>query len=160
VTRFNIEFDTRSYEFDAEGMVPAHVLLRYMEHLRWQSTIRDLPELVKLFREGHTFVVVAQTLHVTKNIGTAIPISGNLWIGRTGRTSVVFHHTFHGVDDGELFAAGSTTAVYLTQGGMPTPLPDCLGEADPDPPSMPDLNSQNFSEITGSVRVLLSCACQ
>ncbi len=147
MTRFNIVFDSRGYELDAEGMVPAHVLLRYMEHLRWQYAIRDLPELVALFREGHTFVVVAQTLRVARDIGMSIPISGNLWIGRTGRTSVVFHHAFYSTDDGELFAAGSTTAVYLAQRGVPTPLPDCLWQTDPGPSIMPDLNPSKIPEI-------------
>lgn len=151
MTRFNIVFSSRGYELDAEGMVPAHVLLRYMEHLRWEYIIRDLPEIAASFREGHTFVVVAQTLRVTRDIGMAIPIRGNLWIGRSGRTSIVFHHTFHRVDDEELFAAGSTTAVYLAERGVPTSLPDCLGQADPNPAMMPDLNAPKFAEIPSTL---------
>ena len=148
--RSNIVFESRGYELDAEGMVPAHVLLRYMEHLRWEYAIHDLPELMALFQDCNTFVVVAQTLRVTRDIGMAIPIRCKLWIGRTGRTSIVFHHTFHRVDDGELIAAGSATEVYMSQRGVPTPLPDCLWQEDPDPSMMPDMNPPKFTEIPPS----------
>ena len=147
VNPFNIVFGSRGYELDAEGKVPAHVLLRYMEHLRWEYTRRDLRELVALFRQGHTFVVVSQALRVYRDIGLAIPIRGNLWIGRTGRSSIVFHHTFHHADDGELFAAGSTVAVFLAPDTVPTRLPDILEEPDTDPPMMPDLTPPGFTEI-------------
>jgi acyl-CoA thioesterase FadM len=137
MSRFDIALDSRGYELDADGLVPAHVLLRYMEHLRWEYAIRDLPELAALYRDGHTFVVVAQTLRVARDIGMAIPIQGTLWIGRTGRTSIVFRHAFHRVDDGELVAAGNTTAVY----------PDCLRHQDADPFMMPDPDPPRFTEI-------------
>lgn len=147
VNPFHIVFDSRGYELDAEGIVPAHVLLRYMEHLRWEYTRRDLRELVTLFRQGHTFVVVSQTLRVCGDIGLAVPIRGTLWIGRTGRSSIFFHHTFHHVEDGELFAAGSTVAVFLAPDAVPTRLPDNLGQPDKDPPMMPDLTPPKFTEI-------------
>ena len=148
MTAFDIVFEIRGYELDAEGKVPAYGFLRYMEHLRWEHTIRDLPEITALFRKGNAFVVVAQTLRVTRDTGRSSPIRGSLWIVRAGRTSIVFHHAFHRVDDGELFAAGSTTAVYLSPGGMPAPLPDCLVQTDPDPEWMPDLNAPKFGEIS------------
>ena len=132
---------------DAEGRVPAHVLLRYMEHLRWEYARRALPELVELFRQGHTFVVVAQTLCVAGDIGLATPIRGRLWTGRTGRTSIVFGHTFHRADVGELFAAGSTTAVFLAPGGAPSPLPEFLQQCDAEPPTTPELHPPQFSEM-------------
>jgi len=149
VTAFDIVFEIRGYELDAEGKVPAHGFLRYMEHLRWEHTIRDLPEISALLRKGHALVVVAQTLRVIKDIGMAgSPIRGSLWIVRTGRTSIVFHHAFHGADDGELYAAGSTTTVYLSPGGTPALLPDCLLRTDPDPAAMPDLNVPKFVEMS------------
>lgn len=147
VTPFNIVFDARGYELDAEARVPAHMWLHYMEHLRWEYTIRDLPEVSDLFRKGHSIVVVAQTLRVIRDIGVATPMRGSLWIGRTGRTSVVFSHAFHHADDGELLAAGSIIAVYLGLNGIPTPLPDSLFQTDPDPFMMPDLNPPEFTEI-------------
>jgi len=151
VTPFNIEFESRGYELDADGCVPTHMLLRYMEHMRWEYTRRDLQELVALFRQGYTFVVVAQTLRVTGDIGLAVPVRGNLWIGHTGRTSVVFRHAFDDVRSGELFAAGSTTIVFLAPGGAPTPLPDVLGPADTDPIMIPDLTKPELPEMPPEV---------
>jgi acyl-CoA thioesterase FadM len=147
VNPFNIVFNSRGYELDAEGIVPAHVLLRYMEHLRWEYTRRDLRELVALFRQGYTFVVVSQALRISGDIGLAIPIRGNLWISRTGRSSIVFQHTFHHVDNGELFAAGSTVVVFLAPDNVPTRLPDILEQADTDLPMMPDLTPPEFTEM-------------
>ena len=99
------------------------------------------------YRKGHSIVVVAQTLRVIRGIGVSVPMRGSLWIGRTGRTSVVFNHAFHHVNDGDFLAAGSITAVYLGLNGMPSPLPDSLFQADPDPFIMPDLNPPEFTEI-------------
>ncbi len=147
MARFNIVFDTRGYELDAEARVPVHMWLHYMEHLRWEYTIRELPEVSALFRKGHSIVVVAQTLRVIRDIGVSVPIRGSLWIGRTGRTSAVFNHAFHHADDGGLLAAGSITAVYLGLSGTPTPLPGSLFQAVPDPFEMPDLNAPEFTEM-------------
>ncbi len=147
MTPFNIIFDTRGYELDAEARVPTHMWLHYMEHLRWEYTIREMPEVSALFRKGHSIVVVAQTLRVIRDIGVSVPMRGSLWIGRTGRTSVVFNHAFHHADDGDLLAAGNIAAVYLGLSGVPSPLPDSLFQTVPDPFVMPDLYPPEFTEI-------------
>jgi acyl-CoA thioesterase FadM len=146
VTPFNIEFSSRGYELDAEGFIPVYVMLRYMEHLRWGYSIRHLPEVVALFEEGHTFVVVSQTLRVEGDIGMAVPIRGQIWIAHTGRTSLAFHQTFHAAEGGELLAAARTTAVYLGQHGAPAPLPEYIRE-DPEPLDIPDLNQPELPEM-------------
>ena len=147
MTCFEIELSSRGYELDAEGFVPVHVLLRYMEHLRWEHAIRGVPEVVAMVRGGHAFVVVAQTLCVVGDIGVATPIRGTLWNGSIGRTSIVFRHALHRGDNGELFAAGSATLVHLARNGAPTLLRDCFGAPDADPYVIPDLNPQEFAEI-------------
>ena len=136
---------------DAEGFVPVYVILRYMEHLKWGYTIRHLPGIVALFKEGHTFVVVAQTLRVIGDIAMAVPLRANIWIAHTGRTSLAFHQTFHAVDGSKLLAAGSTTAVYLGQHGAPTPLPEYIEREDPKPFSMPDLHHPELPETPASL---------
>jgi acyl-CoA thioesterase FadM len=143
---FNTVFDTRGYELDAEARVPVHMWLRYMEHLRWEHTVRNSPEISALFRKGDAIVVVAQTLRIIRDIGVAIPIRGTLWIGRTGRTSVVFNHAFHHADDGGLLAAGNIIAVYLSQ-GVPAPLPHHLFRVDPYPFALPELIPAKFPEM-------------
>jgi acyl-CoA thioesterase FadM len=144
---FNTVFDTRGYELDAEARVPAHMWLRYMEHLRWEHTVRNSPEISALFRKGDAIVVVAQTLRIIRDIGVAIPLRGTLWIGRTGRTSVVFSHAFRHADDGGLLAAGNIIAVYLNR-GVPAPLPRHLFRVDPDPFALPELTPAKFPETT------------
>jgi acyl-CoA thioesterase FadM len=151
VARFNSVFRSRGYDLDAERLVPAHVLLRYMEHLRWEYAARGASEVVALFREGHAFMVVAQTLRIARDIGVDVPISGTLWIGHSGRTSFTYLHTLHHSDEGGLIAAGSTTAVYLGLRGIPSPLPDCLRQTDSDPPMMPDLKPPDSGDIRPAV---------
>jgi acyl-CoA thioesterase FadM len=147
MARVEVELVSRGYELDAEGLVPPHVLLRYMEHLRWEYIGGSSNEVKALFREGHTFMVVAQTLRIEGDIGLRIPLRGTLWIGRTGRTSMDFHHVFHRVKDGKLLAEGIVTTVYLGRRGSPTPLPACLDEADSDPPMKLDLKPPVFGDM-------------
>ncbi len=116
-------FAVRGYELDADGLVPPHVWLRYMENLRWLSGSRGPAELVERFRAGDTFVVVAQALCVLRDVGLGNDLTGSMWIGRVGRTSVDFWHAFRAA--GELVAAGRVTAVYVVK-GRPAPLPDAL----------------------------------
>ena len=142
-----IDLISRGYELDAQGLVSPHVLLRYMEHLRWEFVGRSSPEVKALFRKGHTFVVVAQTLRTAGDIGLATPIRGSLWIARTGRTSMDFHHVFHRVKDGEILAEGIATTVYLNRHGLPAPLPGCLNLAEPDPPVKLDLKPPVFAAM-------------
>jgi len=142
-----IELVSRGYELDAEGLVPPHVLLRYMEHLRWEFVGRSSPEVKALFRDGHTFVVVAQTLRMPGDIGLAVPMSGALWIGRIGRTSMEFHHVLHRAGDGKILAEGIATVVYLGRKGLPASLPDCLNQPAPDPPRTLDLKPPVFSAV-------------
>lgn len=147
MTCIETELISRGYELDAEGLVPPHVLLRYMEHLRWGYVGGSSQEVKELFRTGHTFVVVSQTVRIAGDIGLATSIHGTLWIGRTGRTSMDFHHAFHRVKDGKILAEGITTAVYLGRHGLPTPLPDCLDRVEPDPPRVLDLKPPVFGAM-------------
>ena len=147
MARVEVELVSRGYELDAEGLVPPHVLLRYMEHLRWEYVGGSSNEVKALFREGHTFVVVAQTLRIEGDIGLRAPLRGTLWIGRTGRASMDFHHVFHRVKDGKLLAEGIVTTVYLGRRGLPTPLPACLDGADSDPPMKLDLKPPVFGAM-------------
>jgi len=144
MTFIDIELVSRGYELDAEGLVPPHVLLRYMEHLRWEYVGRSPSEVKALFRKGHTFVVIAQTLRITGGIGLAAAIRGTLWIGRIGRTSMDFHHAFQRVKNGEILAEGVATTVYVDGNGSPMPIPALLGVVHPDPPTTMDLKPPDF----------------
>lgn len=147
MTCIETELISRGYELDAEGLVPPHVLLRYMEHLRWEFVGRSSQEVKELFRTGHTFVVIAQTLRIARDIGLATSMRGTLWIGRTGRTSMEFHHALHRIKDGEILVEGIATTVYLNRQGLPTPLPDCLDQVETDPPMKLDLKPPVFEAI-------------
>lgn len=139
MSAIEVELVSRGYELDAEGLVPPYVLLRYMEHLRWEYVGSSPREVKALFRAGNTFVVIAQSLRMAGDIGLATPVRGVLWIGRTGRSSMDFHHAFYRAEDEKVLAEGITTIVYLGRNGSPKPLPDCLAPVDTGPPMTLDL---------------------
>ena len=126
MTPLEFEFVSRGYELDAEGLVSPHVFLQYMEHLRWENARRNVSDARSLMREDRSFVVVAQTLNLPREIGMAVPMLGTVWIGRAGRSSLDFHHAIHHRKDGELLATGSATIVCIDGNGVPSPLPDRL----------------------------------
>lgn len=147
-----IEFVSRGYELDAEGLVPPHVFLQYMEHLRWENARRNVSDAGSLMRSDRSFVVVAQTLHVARDIGMATPMRGTVWIGRTGRSSLDFHHAIHHRKDEELLATGSATIVCIDGNGVSIPLPDRFRRMqqkspwtiDPKPPEFSELPDRSF----------------
>ena len=115
---------TRGYELDQDGLVPPATLLRYMELLRWASMEGDSPlELGRIFRPGERyFVVAAQRLQLERDVGIGVVLSGELSIGRVGRTSLEFRHLFRLAEGGETVARGSVAAVLLGEDARPTPL--------------------------------------
>jgi len=143
----DIEFASRGYELDAEGLVPPHVFLQYMEHMRWENARREVSDLGSLMRTDRSFVVVSQTLHIAGDIGMATSMSGTVWIGRTGKTSMDFHHAIHRIGKKELLATGNTTIVCIDENGVPVNLPNRIGRAsqdtswtiDPQPPEFPEM---------------------
>jgi acyl-CoA thioesterase FadM len=140
----DVEFVSRGYELDSRGLVPPHVLLRYMEHLRWEYARRRASSVASLLRKDRAFVVAAQTLAIAGDIGMAVSIHAAVWIGRTGRSSIEFHHTFHRVADGTLLSEGCATVVCIGDSGFPVPLPDRLRHTDSGPPLRMDLKPPEF----------------
>ena len=147
-----IEFVSRGYELDAEGLVPPHLFLQYMEHLRWENARRNLSDVGSLMRTDRSFVVAAQTLHIAGDIGMATPMTGTVWIGRAGRSSLDFHHAIHHRKEKALLATCNATIVCLDGDGAPAPLPDRLRRMqqtspwtiDPMPPELPELPGSFF----------------
>lgn len=145
--RLKIEFASRGYELDFDGFVPPHVLLRYMEHLRWENVRRNSSGSESITRSDRAFVVAAQTIRSAVDIGMAVPMRGTVWIGRTGRTSMDFYHAFHRISDGILLAEGSTTIVYLGENGVPTPLPGRVRLNACDPAETVDLKPPEWTQM-------------
>ena len=148
----DVEFVSRGYELDARGVVPPHVLLRYMEHMRWENALKSTTDVDSILRSGRSFVVVAQTVQILRYIGMAVRMRGTVWVGRIGRTSMDFHHVIHRTEDSELLVTGNVTIVYLGTDGTPTPLPERLRHArsdspwtvEPKPPEFTAIPSQTF----------------
>jgi acyl-CoA thioesterase FadM len=131
-------FRVRGYELDADGLVPPHIWLRYMEHLRWLA-IGDEPELIERhLRGGIGFMVVAQALTLHRDASVGTELEGTLWVGRVGRTSVDFCHAFSAAATGEPIARGVATAVHF-EDRRPAPVPGELRQAVTAPAASLDL---------------------
>lgn len=140
------EFVSRGYELDAEGLVPPHVFLQYMEHLRWENARRNVSDVRSLMKPGRSFVVAAQMLHIARDIGMAVPMRGTVWIGRAGRSSLDFHHAIRHGEDKELLATCTATIVSIDGNGVPSQLPDRLRRMQHDSPWTIDPEPPEFSE--------------
>jgi len=117
---------TRGYELDQDGLIPPHLLLSYMEHLRWESLSADSKvQIRRLFDTGYHFVVAAQRLQVEQDPGLGVELWADMTVGHVGRSSLEFRHHFRrGSRQGSDVARGSVTAVLLDAAGRPTPVPD------------------------------------
>lgn len=147
---FEQTITTRGYELDADSLIPPATYLRYLEHLRWQAVADQAGRrgdrkgdaasssghiLSSLFGQGHSVVVVAQSLLLDGDVGQGVALSASMWVRRVGRTSLDFGHAIIR-PDGSTLARALVTAVYRGPEGKPTPVPDVVREqvmADPHP---------------------------
>ena len=117
---------TRGYELDSSMTVPLSMLLRYFEHLRWESIQQPGLGLGSLFQDGFRMVVRAQQLLVHELAGFEQSLEVSLALGYVGRASLDMHHEVRRSNDGKLLAQGVVTAVYLNPSGHPQAVPDFL----------------------------------
>ncbi len=118
---------TRGYELDMDGLVPPRTFLCYMEHLRWESLGEGDAQLAALISGGHQLVVVAQQLHLERDVGLGVALDGTLDLGHVGNTSMELVHGFHAPGLGRV--ARGTVTVVLLAGGRPTPVPDSVRQS-------------------------------
>lgn len=116
---------TRGSELDREALIPPHVFLRYMEHLRWESAAQGSFDLAGLFADGCLLVVVGQKLRMFQQVGMGVDLTGTHRVCAVGRTSITIQNDFH--RSGALVAQGLATAVFLDPSGEPAPLPEQIG---------------------------------
>lgn len=107
----------RGYELDRTGAVPATVLMRYMEHARWEG-LRRGGVLEDMFQGGRRIVVRQQRLTVVGRLGYPSTVRVGLWIERVGRTSLEMGHDVLR-EDGTPVARASVIAVQLDASWRP-----------------------------------------
>lgn len=136
--RISLPLDVRGYELDRTGVVPATVLLRYMEHVRWEG-LRKGGVLQDMFQGGRRIVVRQQRLRVAAPLGYPQRVQVGLWVERVGRTSVEIGHDVR-TSDGALVADALLVAVQLGPAGRPAEVSDAVraqaahpGRPDPRP---------------------------
>ena len=119
---------TRGYELDTSMTVPPSTLLRYLEHMRWESAHDPAVCLGEMFRDGYRMVVRAQQLEIDEPPGLEQDLDVSLVLGHIGRASMDMHHDVVRVADGKLLARGVVTAVYLDPSGHPHAIPGKIRE--------------------------------
>lgn len=116
---------TRGYELDRTGAVPPTVVVRYLEHLRWEALREPATGMAGMFEHGRSIVVRSQSLEMLGRIPHAQDLTLGMWVERVGRSSLVLAHDVCG-PDGALFATATVLAVHIDRNGRPTGIPDGL----------------------------------
>lgn len=126
---------TRGYELDRTGAVPPTVVVRYLEHLRWEALREPGTGMAGMFERGRSIVVRSQSLEMLARIPHAQELTLGMWVERVGRTSLVLAHDVRG-PDGALLATATVLAVHIDRSGRPAAIPDALRSTArlPDPP--------------------------
>ncbi len=123
---------TRGYELNRNGVVSAATILRYCEHMRWESIKRDSGLTRMFFERDHYLVVRAQEAEILNPPGFEVPLTLRLWLGGVGRTSLVFAQEVLERGTGEPVARVRVTAVHLGRDGRPAPVPETWRQAAPE----------------------------
>ncbi len=111
---------------DATMVVPGSTLLRYLEHMRWESARDPEVSLAQMFADGYRMVVRAQQLEIDEPIGLEVDLDVSLELGHVGRASMDMHHEVIRLSDGKRMARGVVTAVHLSPSGRPHPIPETI----------------------------------
>ncbi len=128
MNRISRRIKTRGYELDTSMTVPPSTLLRYLEHMRWESAHDPAVCLGEMFCDGFRMVVRAQQLEIVEPPGLEQDLDVSLVLGHVGRASMDMHHDVVRVADGKLLARGVVTAVYLNPSGHPHAIPGKIRE--------------------------------
>lgn len=117
---------TRGYELDAASTIPPWVVLRYLEHMRWESLEEPETGLAVLFTDGFRMVVRAQQLEIVEAIGLHAELNISLWLSRIGGASMDMRHDVVRAQDGRVVARALVTVVYLNPSWRPERIPDAV----------------------------------
>jgi YbgC/YbaW family acyl-CoA thioester hydrolase len=113
------------------------VVLRYLEHTRWQSASDPTIGLWKMFRDGHRIVVRAQQLELLQAVGLQEELRISLWVARIGRASMDMRSEIHRTRDEVLVARAVVTTVNLSPDGRPCAIPRQYVELIDEPDNVP-----------------------
>ena len=115
---------SRGYELDAQQRVSASTMLRYLEHMRWESAHDPQVNLGQMFEEGFRMVIRAQQLELTEPVGLEEELDISMELGHVGGASMDMLHEVFRVADGQSVARAVVTAVLLSPSFRPQRIPD------------------------------------
>ncbi len=120
------EITTRAYELDRHGRIPPAVMLRYLEHTRWEAGFDSEAGLAGLFAGGRRMVVRAQQVSLARALGRAERLLVSLWLEGVGRTSLTMGQQVVHVASGAVVASATVVGVSIDGSGRPAALPDSV----------------------------------
>lgn len=120
------EMTTRAYELDRNGRIPPAVLLRYLEHTRWEAGFDGESGLAGLFAGGRRMVVRAQQVRVARVLGRAEGLRVSLWLEGVGRTSLTMGQQVVDAVSGAEVASATVVGVSIDASGRPAALPQSV----------------------------------
>jgi YbgC/YbaW family acyl-CoA thioester hydrolase len=120
------EITTRAYELDSHGLIPPAVLLRYLEHTRWEAGYDRGSAMSGLFHGGSRMVVRGQRLSVARPLRRGEHLVISLWLEELGRTSMTMGQRVVERATGEELATSTVVGVSIDAAGRPVALPDAV----------------------------------
>jgi acyl-CoA thioesterase FadM len=120
------EITTRAYELDRYGRIPPAVMLRYLEHTRWEAGFDSEAGMAGLFAGGRRMVVRAQQVSMARTLGRAERLRVSLWLEGVGRTSLTMGQQVLDADSGAEVASATVVGVSIDGAGLPAALPESV----------------------------------
>ncbi|MFW5740663.1 MAG: thioesterase family protein [Myxococcota bacterium] len=104
--------------------MPGSTMLRYLEHMRWESAKDPDVNLATMFEDDHRMVVRAQQLEMEAAVGLEEDLEISLELGHIGHASMDMVHEVVRTADRKRMARAVVTAVHLNPAWRPHPIPD------------------------------------
>ena len=123
---YKIQLTTRGYETDPSALIPMHIYLSYLEHLRWGFIQSDEAKLREPLSDGFFPVVASQSVELVQRIGMGVPLELTARLEEVGRSQVVLRH--HVIDrrDRSLVAELRVRGLWLSPSRRLARIPDGL----------------------------------
>ena len=117
---------TRGYETDTQALVPIHVVLSYLEHLRWGFIQSEEAALKDELARGYFPVVASQSVELVQRIGMDVPLELTARLEEVGRSQVVLRHAIIDRRDRSLVAELRVRGLWLGPTRRLARIPDAL----------------------------------
>lgn len=95
---------------------PAHTNPMAGVHGGWYGTLLDSAmgcAVMTIVPKGRLYTTLEYKINITRALRPGTEISATAWVDHKGRSTAVAHGEIRGVEDGKLYATGTTTCLIM-----------------------------------------------